>query len=151
MAPIQLFRGLSQSFSRINSFVLRPLSHRTFTSKALGRLYSFNRLQEVHPKQEMAKFSTSSTRQLDLSGVYPPIVTAFEADEEISYGKLEENFQKWNKLPFSGEFEVPSVNCDREYEWLIILFRDDILYLELFTVSALSTYEFSWCSNRLRA
>ncbi|EDO48740.1 predicted protein [Nematostella vectensis] len=39
---------------------------------------------------------------MDLSGIYPPIVTPFGKDENISVEKLEENFAKWNKHSFRG-------------------------------------------------
>ena len=51
-------------------------------------------------------FSTTADRSsssLDLSGIFPPIVTPFEENEEISYERLTENFAKWNNVPFRGE------------------------------------------------
>ena len=39
---------------------------------------------------------------LDISGLYPPIATPFNKDESIAYDKLEDNIQKWNKIPFKG-------------------------------------------------
>ncbi|KAJ7333623.1 4-hydroxy-2-oxoglutarate aldolase, mitochondrial [Desmophyllum pertusum] len=50
----------------------------------------------------MAGFSTSARSSLDLSGIFPPIVTPFEENEEVSYDKLTENFSKWNDIPFRG-------------------------------------------------
>ncbi|KAL9983525.1 hypothetical protein ACROYT_G005711 [Oculina patagonica] len=50
----------------------------------------------------MAGFSTTGSSSLDLSGIFPPIVTPFEDNEEVSYGKLTENFSKWNDIPFRG-------------------------------------------------
>lgn len=49
-------------------------------------------------------FSTSMSNQqrLDISGIYPPIATPFNNDESIAFDKLEDNFKKWNKLPFRG-------------------------------------------------
>lgn len=56
----------------------------------------------------MSAFSTSSEKSssLDLSGIFPPIVTPFQENEEsedISYDKLTENFNKWKDVPFRGE------------------------------------------------
>lgn len=55
--------------------------------------------------QKMAGYSTSTTRSssLDLSGIFPPIVTPFEDNEEVNYDKLKENFSKWNEIPFRGK------------------------------------------------
>ncbi|XP_003728901.1 4-hydroxy-2-oxoglutarate aldolase, mitochondrial [Strongylocentrotus purpuratus] len=44
----------------------------------------------------------SSANRLDLSGVMPPIATPFDKDENIRYDLLEENINKWNKIPFRG-------------------------------------------------
>ena len=53
----------------------------------------------------MSAFSTSSEKSLslDLSGIFPPIVTPFQETEDISYDKLTENFNKWKDVPFRGE------------------------------------------------
>lgn len=51
----------------------------------------------------MAGFSNKGSSSLDLSGIFPPIVTPFEDNEEVSYGKLTENFSKWNDIPFRGK------------------------------------------------
>ena len=53
----------------------------------------------------MFAFSTSSEKSssLDLSGIFPPIVTPFQENEDISYDKLTENFNKWEDVPFRGE------------------------------------------------
>jgi len=40
--------------------------------------------------------------QLDLSGVYPPIATPFDNNENIDYDKLRFNLQCWNDIPFKG-------------------------------------------------
>lgn len=40
--------------------------------------------------------------RLDLSGIYPPIATPFTAKEDVDYQKLEENLQKYDKIPFKG-------------------------------------------------
>ena len=52
-----------------------------------------------HPRRAM-----SDQKQLDLTGVYPPIATPFDKDENIDYGKLKFNMDKWNKIPFRGRF-----------------------------------------------
>jgi len=40
---------------------------------------------------------------MDLSGIYPPIVTPFHQNEEINDDALQQNFNKWNKIPFKGK------------------------------------------------
>ncbi|XP_014667509.1 PREDICTED: 4-hydroxy-2-oxoglutarate aldolase, mitochondrial-like [Priapulus caudatus] len=44
----------------------------------------------------------SDTEQLDLSGIFPPIVTPFKKNEDLHLVKLKENLQKWNKINFKG-------------------------------------------------
>jgi len=44
----------------------------------------------------------SSTKNVDLSGVFPPITTPFDNNEEVAWDKLEENMEKWNKKGFRG-------------------------------------------------
>ncbi|CAL1602389.1 unnamed protein product [Knipowitschia caucasica] len=46
--------------------------------------------------------TTTTTPSPDLSGIYPPIATPFTASEDVDYGKLEENLQKYAKVPFRG-------------------------------------------------
>ncbi|XP_023276484.1 4-hydroxy-2-oxoglutarate aldolase, mitochondrial [Seriola lalandi dorsalis] len=45
---------------------------------------------------------TAAAARLDLSGIYPPIATPFTAKEDVDYRRLEENLQKYNKIPFKG-------------------------------------------------
>lgn len=40
--------------------------------------------------------------KIDLSGVYPPIVTPFNDDESIAWDKLRANISKWNQHPLTG-------------------------------------------------
>lgn len=46
---------------------------------------------------------TGEVRRLDIAGVYPPIATPFDADENICYDRLKENLDRWNAVPFRGE------------------------------------------------
>ena len=103
----RLSRDLSKEFTKLfsnNLFVVGLLhTRKNFSSKVGKGLNYCKTLRTSLPAPQMAAFSTSANRKLDLSGVYPPIVTPFEENEEISYSKLEENFQKWNKIPFKGQ------------------------------------------------
>ena len=64
--------------------------------------------------QKMTSFSTTGSSSLDLSGIFPPIVTPFEDNEEVSYGKLTENFSKWNDLSFRGKKASISIIEERK-------------------------------------
>ena len=44
----------------------------------------------------------TTAAKIDLSGVYPPIVTPFNADESIAWDKLRSNISKWNEHPLAG-------------------------------------------------
>ena len=39
---------------------------------------------------------------MDLSGVFPPIVTPFASNQSLAWDKLEENVGKLNKEPLAG-------------------------------------------------
>lgn len=43
-----------------------------------------------------------ATDTLDLTGVYPPIITPFDSQENIAWDKLQFNIEKWNKIGFAG-------------------------------------------------
>lgn len=47
----------------------------------------------------------AAAARLDISGIYPPIVTPFTAAEDVDYQKLKENLQKYAGVPFRGERE----------------------------------------------
>nr|XP_020442478.1 4-hydroxy-2-oxoglutarate aldolase, mitochondrial [Monopterus albus] len=46
--------------------------------------------------------SHKAAARLDLAGIYPPIATPFTAKEDVDFQKLEENLQKYAKIPFKG-------------------------------------------------
>ena len=73
--------------------VLRGIASSGLGSKAIRRVPT-------------ASMSTGPT--LDLSGVYPPIATPFDVDENIDYEKLKFNMEKWNEAPFRGTSEMIS-------------------------------------------
>ena len=75
-----------------------PSRVRQFHGGTLGRQPGLlSHCSRLHVSRMSSKVST-----LDLSGVYPPVVTPFNKEEGIDYGKLEENFSKWNDIPFKG-------------------------------------------------
>ena len=39
---------------------------------------------------------------MDISGIFPPIPTPFNKEEEVDYVKLKENVEKWNEISFKG-------------------------------------------------
>ncbi|OCT71714.1 hypothetical protein XELAEV_18034692mg [Xenopus laevis] len=58
---------------------------------------------------------TLATRPaLSIGGIYPPIATPFTDKEEVDYGKLHENLQKYCSFPFSG-FVVQGSNGEYAY------------------------------------
>lgn len=48
----------------------------------------------------------SSGKSIDLSGVYPPIPTPFEDNEDIAWDQLTHNLAKWEKVPFKGKCNI---------------------------------------------
>jgi hypothetical protein len=44
----------------------------------------------------------SSRPNIDISGIFPPIITPFDGNGGISYEKLKTNFGIWNEIPFKG-------------------------------------------------
>ena len=46
---------------------------------------------------------SSGKSTLNISGVYPPIATPFDENENISWEKLEQNIDKWNKFDLRGK------------------------------------------------
>ncbi|KAG7235974.1 hypothetical protein INR49_001692 [Caranx melampygus] len=60
-----------------------------------GRLAAWTRSQSH-------KAAAAAAARLDLSGIYPPIATPFTATEDVDYRRLEENLQKYAKIPFKG-------------------------------------------------
>jgi 4-hydroxy-2-oxoglutarate aldolase len=51
---------------------------------------------------------------LDLSGIYPPIITPFNEDEGVAYDKLEFNLGKWLALPLDGVV-MPGSNSEAAF------------------------------------
>ena len=49
---------------------------------------------------------TASPGQLDLSGIFPPIATAFDDNENVDYDKLAFNLRLWNDIPFKGTYYI---------------------------------------------
>lgn len=65
---------------------------------------SLNYLSRVaHRRAWKRSQSHTAAARLDLSGIYPPIATPFNAKEDVDYQKLEENLQKYAKIPFKGQ------------------------------------------------
>ena len=100
MAADFFFKRNCRNFSRINLLISRQLHWCNTEVKYNSTI--FFRANLLGQFQKMAGFSSKSSPSIDLSGIFPPIVTPFEDNEEISYGKLTENFGKWNDIPFRG-------------------------------------------------
>ncbi|XP_042173065.1 4-hydroxy-2-oxoglutarate aldolase, mitochondrial isoform X2 [Oncorhynchus tshawytscha] len=46
--------------------------------------------------------SAAAGQRVDIGGIYPPIATPFTQKEDVDYQKLDENLQKYAKIPFKG-------------------------------------------------
>jgi 4-hydroxy-2-oxoglutarate aldolase len=51
---------------------------------------------------------------IDLSGIYPPIITPFDEDERLALDKLESNLGKWLEQPLEGVV-IPGSNSEACY------------------------------------
>lgn len=101
MAAAFVLKTNCRNFSRLNLLISRNL-HRCNKEVKCNNTLAL-RTSFLGQFQKMAGFSTTGSSSLDLSGIFPPIVTPFEDNEEVSYGKLTENFSKWNDIPFRGK------------------------------------------------
>ena len=46
--------------------------------------------------------TSSALSNMDISGIYPPITTPFDNEENIDWTALKSNMEKWNQIPFRG-------------------------------------------------
>lgn len=74
---------------------LSRLLHFSFTKSTAPKTQKFARAFHLAVAKNMAS-------QLDISGIFPPIVTPFKDNEDIDYEKLKTNLAKWNKFSFAG-------------------------------------------------
>ncbi|XP_029466015.1 4-hydroxy-2-oxoglutarate aldolase, mitochondrial isoform X2 [Rhinatrema bivittatum] len=66
-------------------------------------------------RSEMIRgISSKAGQRLDLKGIYPPISTPFNLKEDVDYARLEENLQKYSRIPFRG-FVVQGSNGEYAY------------------------------------
>jgi len=71
-------------------------------AKTLIRSTLRQRINVLWGLSKHVNFSSSNQSRLNLSGIYPPIATPFNEDETIAYDKLQENMDRWNKIPLKG-------------------------------------------------
>ena len=50
--------------------------------------------------------STDNKKSIDISGIYPPIATPFDGDQDIDYAKLTSNIERWHQVPFRGHYSL---------------------------------------------
>lgn len=100
MAAAFVLKTNCRNFCRFNLLISRKLHWHNKEVKCSNKIALKASL--LGQFQQMAGFSAQGSSSLDLSGIFPPIVTPFEDNEEVSYGKLTENFNKWNNIPFRG-------------------------------------------------
>lgn len=58
--------------------------------------------------------TTSVLSKMDISGIYPPITTPFDKEENIDWTALKSNMDKWNSVPFRG-YVVQGSNGEYAY------------------------------------
>lgn len=86
---------------------------------------SLNSLCRVaHHRAWKRSQSHTAAARLDLSGIYPPIATPFTAKEDVDYQKLEENLQKYAKIPFKG---LVVQGSNGEYPYLTVEERVEVV------------------------
>lgn len=103
MAVGLALRWNQRTFFHLHALIAGNLHYPARIVKANNSLsYKNNRLRQFHNTSSLF-VSGKESSSIDLSGIFPPIVTPFEDDEEVSYAKLEENFRKWNEIPFKGK------------------------------------------------
>lgn len=56
--------------------------------------------------------SAAAGQRVDIGGIYPPIATPFTQKEDVDYQKLDENLQKYAKIPFKGNYNLQSIFCN---------------------------------------
>lgn len=96
--------------NRVTFSLLSKTSNTRFLTSLLPKANNVHtRLFRRHPASSFGRGASNRTMSsdhssLDLSGIFPPIVTPFKCNgqEDIDYEKLKENFSKWNKIPFKG-------------------------------------------------
>ncbi|KAK1166550.1 4-hydroxy-2-oxoglutarate aldolase, mitochondrial [Acipenser oxyrinchus oxyrinchus] len=65
-------------------------------------------------KTSVKRHSSGPGQRMDIRGIYPPIATPFTQKELVDYHKLEENLNKYSKIPFRG-FVVQGSNGEYAY------------------------------------
>ncbi|KAK8783873.1 hypothetical protein V5799_009762 [Amblyomma americanum] len=69
----------------------------------LGRCMRLRDYRSVGGLSVTALRRASQRKCLDISGIYPPITTPFDAGSgQVSYEKLQHNLNRWSSLPFRG-------------------------------------------------
>ncbi|XP_068709536.1 4-hydroxy-2-oxoglutarate aldolase, mitochondrial-like isoform X1 [Montipora foliosa] len=100
------------NFGRLSTLIARNLRHSAQIVKSNDTFpFKVNPLRQFHTTSAAL---VSEKKKIDLSGIFPPIVTPFQDDEKISYNKLKENFSKWNDVPFRG-YVVQGSNGEYPY------------------------------------
>ncbi|KAK2572267.1 4-hydroxy-2-oxoglutarate aldolase [Acropora cervicornis] len=127
MAVGFVLRWNLRNFFRLHASIAGNLHHPTQIFKANNSLsYKNNRLRRSFHNTSSLFVSGKESSSIDLSGIFPPIVTPFEDDEEVSYAKLEENFSKWNDIPFKEGYRQ-----DYPFAWLWLDRVSKVLLLSL--------------------
>ena len=78
-------------------------SIKCFRSPLLGVIKATKQSSVVWKVGAILVRKMSGKKDLDLSGIYPPISTPFNEKEDVNYDKLRFNLKKWNDIPFAGK------------------------------------------------
>lgn len=102
-----MISGKTSQFSLYNSLHVTLRLWRTDAASSVSGAYNCRRHLQTTAVNYGAKL-------IDLSGIYPPIVTPFDAAENIDWEALEKNIKLWNNIPFRG-YVVQGSNGEYAY------------------------------------
>lgn len=107
---------LSQESAEQTDFVQLTMRIISSIKSSTCKLHACSSLR---PKSSASLFerklhTSPRLNMMDISGIFPPIVTSFDAHENIDWNGLKTNMDKWNKIPFSG-YTVQGSNGEYAY------------------------------------
>ncbi|KAL1005681.1 hypothetical protein UPYG_G00062230 [Umbra pygmaea] len=104
----------SVGVSYLSTTVKQPLLQPKYITlqKSFDTMLSVKTLRTVGPAlcrrgasvlwKQIKNYCVTAEQRVDIAGIYPPIATPFTENEDVDYQKLDENIQKYSKIPFKG-------------------------------------------------